>query len=71
VASMAETQTTFIDKSRTFFREAYAELKKVSWPTPKDIWGSSVVVLIFVTIFTLLTMLIDFLLSKGISLILK
>ncbi len=68
---MAETQTTFIDKSRTFFREAYAELKKVSWPTPKDIWGSSVVVLIFVTIFTLLTMLIDFLLSKGISLILK
>jgi preprotein translocase subunit SecE len=68
---MAETQTTFIEKSRTFFREAYAELKKVTWPTPKDVWGSSVVVIIFVTFFTLLTMLVDFLLGKGISLILK
>ena len=68
---MAETQTSFIDKSRTFFREAYAELKKVTWPQRKDIWGSSLVVIGFVAIFTLLTMTIDLLLSKGVSLILK
>jgi preprotein translocase subunit SecE len=71
VASMAETQTTFIDKSRTFFREAYAELKKVTWPQPKDIWGSSLVVILFVTFFTLITMLVDYLLGLGIARILK
>jgi len=68
---MAENEASFKDKSFTFFREAYAELKKVTWPRPKDVWGSSLVVVAFVSIFTLIVMLVDILLSKGVSLILK
>jgi len=46
------------------------ELKKVTWPTWKEAWRSSVIVVIFVVVLTTFLLLSDFLLSRGIGLIL-
>jgi preprotein translocase subunit SecE len=66
--TMAENseQTGFIEKAKTFFREAIAELKKVTWPTFKDVRGSSLVVVGFVLIFTAIVTLVDMALRWGI-----
>lgn len=69
---MAENnESGLVYKAKVFFRESWAELKKVTWPAPKDIWASSLVVVGFVTVFTLITMAVDLLLSKGVGLIIK
>ncbi len=37
-------------KILNFFKESFAELKKVSWPKKDDITGSTVVAIIFILI---------------------
>lgn len=52
-----------LEKTMTFIRESYAELKRVTWPTRKEILGSTLVVLIVVGILMLCIGLFDFILS--------
>jgi len=52
-----------LEKTRTFLRESYAELKRVTWPTRKEILGSTVVVVIVVGILMLFIGVFDFILS--------
>ncbi|MCK5241580.1 preprotein translocase subunit SecE [bacterium] len=47
----------------TFLRESYAELKRVTWPSRKEIMGSTLVVFIVVGILMLFIALFDFLLT--------
>lgn len=42
--------TESIGSLKTFFEEVVAELKKCSWPTRKELFGQSVVVVISVII---------------------
>ncbi len=49
----------FIDKSMQFLREVKVELKKVTWPSKKQTVGSTVVVLVIVTIISLFLGLVD------------
>ena len=39
-----------MEKVLDFIRESKAELKKVSWPTKKQVWASTVVVLVLTVI---------------------
>jgi preprotein translocase subunit SecE len=59
------------EKSGTFLREAYAELKRVTWPTRKEIGGSTVVVLVVVGILMLFIALFDSLLALLVRLLVR
>ena len=52
-----------------FFRESYAELKKVVWPSREEVSSSTKVVIISTLIFALVLGFVDFLLLAGIDLI--
>ncbi len=60
-----------LEKSLTFLREAYAELKRVTWPTRKEILGSTLVVLIVVAVLMTFIGLFDFFLSVLVRLLLR
>ncbi len=53
-----------------FIQESYIELKKVSWLSKKEVISSTIVVIILITIVALYVGIIDFLLSKIVSLFL-
>ncbi len=52
-----------------FFKDSYAELKRVVWPTREDVASSTKVVIISVVIFAAVLGIVDFLLLKGMDLI--
>ncbi|MCD6120529.1 MAG: preprotein translocase subunit SecE [Spirochaetales bacterium] len=52
-----------------FFKESYAELKKVTWPSREEVSSSTKVVLISITLIAAALGIVDFLLFKGIDLI--
>ncbi len=49
-----------------FFREIIAELRKVIWPTRRELLTSTAVVIVFVTIITTIVALLDYGFAKGI-----
>ena len=52
-------EKTVIDKSIQFLREVKVELKKVTWPSRKQAMGSTVVVLVIVTLISLFLGVVD------------
>lgn len=52
-----------------FFRESYAELRKVAWPSREEVASSTKVVLVSVSLIGLALGLIDFLLFQAIDLV--
>jgi len=54
-----------------FFKECYAELKKVVWPSKEDVVSSTKVVILSTLAMALLLGLIDFLLVMGIEVIFR
>jgi preprotein translocase subunit SecE len=52
-------EKTLIDKGIQFLREVKVELKKVTWPSRKQTMGSTVVVLVIVTIISLFLGIVD------------
>lgn len=52
-------EKTYIDKAIQFLREVKVELKKVTWPSRKQTMGSTVVVLVIVTIISLFLGFVD------------
>lgn len=59
-----------MQKALQFLSEAKAELKKVTWPAPKQTMASTLVVIIVVFIVAIYLGIIDFGLAKLIKLIL-
>ena len=51
-------------------KNTFSELKRVTWPKPKEVFKNSLVVLIVVLIFFLILLLIDFVLGGLLSLLL-
>jgi preprotein translocase subunit SecE len=47
-----------------FFRESRAELKKVSWPTKKQVWYSTLVVVVLTAVLSVYLGLVDSLLTE-------
>jgi preprotein translocase subunit SecE len=52
-----------------FFKESFAELKKVTWPSREEVASSTKVVLVSVILIALVLGLVDFLIFKGIDFI--
>jgi len=51
--------------------EVRAELGKVSWATPKEVGGATVVIVILVLMISVFIALVDFLLSSGLVLVMR
>ncbi len=54
-----------------FIQEVRAETSKVTWPTWKEVWVTTVMVLIMVTLASIFFLLADQIMGRLISLILK
>jgi len=52
-----------------FFREIVSELKKVTWPTKKELISYSTAVVVFVIVLAVLTLVIDLGLSRVVDFI--
>jgi preprotein translocase subunit SecE len=61
---------TAIQNITQFIKDAKMELKKVTWPTPKQTLASTAVVIILVFIISFILGIIDFALAKAVKLIL-
>jgi preprotein translocase subunit SecE len=59
-----------IQKITQFFKDAKMELKKVTWPTPKQTLASTAVVIILVFVVSFVLGIIDFALAKAVKFIL-
>jgi preprotein translocase subunit SecE len=53
----------YLDKVTTFLQDVHAETRKVSWPSRKDVFGSTLVVIVAVFIIASFLGIIDFALS--------
>lgn len=51
---------------RQFLREVRQELKKVAWPTRRELFAYTLVVLVSVVVLTSFVFGLDFLISKGV-----
>ncbi len=60
-----------VPRSVTFLQEVWAELKKVHWPSRRETYAATVVVLVVVGIVALYLGLVDFALSQFIQFILR
>ena len=67
---MKEKIKVIIQKVTQFLKEAKVELKKVTWPTPKQTMASTAVVIIIVFIVSIYLGIIDFALAKVVKFIL-
>ncbi len=61
----------YIDKSRQFLRESKMELKKVKWPTKKELMGATAVVIFLALLMALYFGIVDFCLIKIIKAIIR
>ncbi len=52
-----------------FFKDSFAELKKVQWPSREEVRSNTKVVLVSVFIFAVLFGVVDFLLLQGVELV--
>lgn len=65
---------SFVDKLKrgpAFLKEAWTELKKVTWPTRKELVSYTTVVLVTVTLIAIFFAVIDLGISQLLGLILK
>lgn len=53
-----------------FFKEVKSELKKVTWPTRKQIFKNTLIVLIFLAIMTIIITSFDYLFTQLLGIIL-
>ena len=67
----AKVRDNFLTRSLQFLREVKVELKKVTWPSRKQTVGSTVVVIILVTIISFFLGAVDIGLSSLVKLVLQ
>lgn len=59
------------EKTMTFLRESYTELRRVTWPTRKEILGSTLVTLVVVGILMVFIGLFDFVLTLAVRMFVR
>ena len=65
-----EKAKVIIEKVTQFIKEARVELKKVTWPSPKQTMASTAVVIIIVFIVSIYLGIVDFVLAKLVKFVL-
>ena len=58
-----------LEQISTFFREAYAELQKVTWLSRKEVINSTIVIIIMMAILSVFVSLVDFIFIKLVGLL--
>lgn len=66
-----EPRVGFFMKIINFFKEAWRELKKVSWPSKKEVINSTIIVLVCIVLVTILILGVDWGAEKLADLIYK
>ena len=61
---MAKNEKEIKEKKTSFFKGMKSELKKVTWPTPKELFNNTVAVLVFVIIIAFIVFVLDFCFDK-------
>jgi preprotein translocase subunit SecE len=56
-----------IKRFRTFLREVRAELKKVTWPKQREVYGTTIVVIITCTVFGFFLWAVDIVMSRVVT----
>ena len=70
LAEIKVGEPNFVQKAIDFLTEVKVELKKVTWPTRKQITGTTIVVIIFVFVVAAFLGLFDFGLAKLVQVVL-
>jgi preprotein translocase subunit SecE len=63
----AEKFKDWFARSKQFYLDVRNEMKKVSWPSRQEVFGTTVVVIAAVFFFGLYLGLVDYLLSRGLE----
>ena len=58
-----------LDQIIQFFRESYAELQRVTWISRKEVMGSTLVIIVLISILSLFVAFIDFVFIKLIAMV--
>ena len=58
-----------LKRMKQFVSEVWAELKKTTWPNRKEVYGTTVVVIVTVLICAFYLWVVDLFLSKGMNVI--
>jgi len=61
---MANKILNFVNKIKSFFKEAFLETKKVNWPTHKETLKYTLIVIITLTLVALFLGGVDFLFTR-------
>ncbi|MCL1830652.1 MAG: preprotein translocase subunit SecE [Oscillospiraceae bacterium] len=69
-AASTKAKSTKADKTnkgraKKYFRDVRSEFKKITWPTKKQVWNNTIVVLVTVLIFGIIIWTLDYLLVSG------
>ena len=66
-----EAQPGPIVRLRTFLSEVVSELKKTTWPSRKEVYGTTLVVIVAVFITALYLFVVDKMLERGMTYVLS
>lgn len=64
----AQGQNIF-QKAGKFFREVFGELKKVAWPSKKELASYTLTVIAFIVLMSIIIGVLDFVFGRGLSLL--
>lgn len=64
VTGTSETKEGLIARARLFVRQVIVELRRVVWPTRKQVTTYTGVVLVFVTVLALIVAVLDFIFGR-------
>ena len=62
-----ERMKSWPDRTRSFYNEVRTEMRKVTWPSMKEVRSTTAVVIITVFIFALYFGVIDFIIQHGVT----
>ena len=54
-------------KARRFLTEVTMELKRTTWPTQREVQGTTLVVIVTVFVFAVFLFAVDYVLSQGVT----
>ena len=57
----------WFQKARRFLTEVMVELKRTTWPTRREVQGTTLVVIVTVFVFAVFLFAVDYVLSQGVT----
>ena len=59
----------WFERVKQFFADVVSELKKTTWPSRKEVWGTTAVVIVTVLICSVYLFVVDTLISRAVDLV--